>query len=219
MCATYITKVKKQVLEDFFAISLPDDFEGIDERINPFQTAHVVTRKNKSKLLTPMQFSLIPTWSKERKPKFATFNARIEDIETKPTWKGPFVQHHCVVPITNFIEPIYTGEFAGKMVSFDADELLVAAGIYSSWLDKQTGEVIDSFALIMQDAMPFVSKTGHSRSPIFLNKMASQNWIESEGEPALELKSWLTREKLIPELKVSIDRPMAKNWEKRIPKD
>ena len=65
-----------------------------------------------------MNFSLITSWSKERKPEFATHNARLfsedgDPIFKKPTWRGPFSSNHCVIPISKFVEPIYTGEYAG----------------------------------------------------------------------------------------------------------
>lgn len=56
-----------------------------------------------------MRYSLVPNWSKEAKVKFATHNARLESIDEKPTWKTVFSEQHCLVPLTDFIEPILPG--------------------------------------------------------------------------------------------------------------
>ncbi|MBX9767990.1 MAG: SOS response-associated peptidase [Bdellovibrionales bacterium] len=218
MCANYTVKAKVEVFQKFYEIPIPADFEEMDFRVVPFAKAPVLGGEGRGRALRMMQFSLIPNWSEDRKPKFATFNARIEDIQSKPTWKEPFQKFHCVVPMTSFIEPIYSGEFAGHMVSFDSTEMLSAAGIYNSWVDRRTGEVIDSFALIMQEAFPFVAKVGHERSPIFLSQADSKEWLGNEGERPDALKTFLREKSFVPDLKVSVDRPMASGWQKRIPK-
>ena len=218
MCATYVIKAHKDILKNRYGVSLPEDFEGIDERIVPFKTAPVIVNQEKKILLKPMQFSLIPPWSKDSKPKFATFNARVEDIDTKPTWKDSFKKRHCIVPITNFIEPIYTGDHAGQMVAFNPAEILSAAGIYSTWVNSKTGELLDSFAIIMTDALPFVNQVGHSRSPFFITNDAVQDWIRFPSENSQEMKEFLFQKKAAPLLHVTTDRPMANGWEKRIPK-
>jgi len=56
--------------------------------------------------LRPMRFSLLPSWSKEPKVKFATYNARVESILEKATWRTPFSRNHCLVPMTGFFEAI-----------------------------------------------------------------------------------------------------------------
>src|SRR5690606_26241174 len=86
-----------------------------------------------------MDFSLTPSWSKEYPAAFSTYNARLNRPKTKkipgkksseplqdkagqfvfeyiyemPTWREPFKQRRCLVPVSEFVESCYRGEYAG----------------------------------------------------------------------------------------------------------
>ena len=104
MCSQYALKVEAKTLSEKYNVQIPALLSAIDERFLPYKTAPVIVRTNGFEKLTPMNFSLVPSWSKEPKVKFATHNARIETITEKPTWKIPFKKQHCVVPMTRFFE-------------------------------------------------------------------------------------------------------------------
>ncbi len=189
MCSQYTIKTSAKKIADLYQLALQDLPEAdLDDHVFPHRQGWVVTKDG----LRRMNYSLIPVWSKERRPKFSTHNARLEEIETKPTWKGPFVNRHCVVPISAFIEPIRQGEHNGFWVGFSSgDNILSAAGLYSEWVDKETGEIIPSFAMITKDPYPFVEKTGHDRSPLLLTPESAKSWLKNEGEDPLKLKEFL----------------------------
>lgn len=216
MCAQYIIKENIRKLQEQLKIPLEIDGVTYPMRILPHTMAPVITPDQKIK---PMNFSLIPVWSKERKPKFATHNARLESIAVKPTWKRPFLHNHCVVPMTSFVEPIYTGEFAGNMVSFNSDVPLVAAGISDNWTDRSSGESIDSFAVVTSDPSDFVNTTGHDRQPVFIDPKLMDLWLNTDSKDPDYMMDMLLSIAITPTFTVSVDRPMAKGWEKRIPKD
>lgn len=164
------------------------DMEFKDLNVFPHQNAYII-RQNK---IIEASFSLIPSWSKERRPKFATYNARIETVLEKPTWKESFISNHCIVPITAFREPVYEGPYSGNIVQFyRKDEILLAAGIYNEWVNKETGEVVPSFAIVTKEPYPFIEKAGHDRSPLFLSKSNAQKWLNMENENELNQKEFL----------------------------
>lgn len=155
------------------------------------------------------------------KVKFATHNARIESVAEKPTWKRPFESRRALIPITRFIEPIYTGSFAGNMVQFHdpKDSTLFAAGIWDEWTDKQSGEVLESFSIITGEPPAFVAKIGHDRCPLFLKRDIADEWLEPTKKSAESLIKLLRGNIAKLELEVEVDRPMRPGWEKRIPKE
>lgn len=173
------------------------------ERILPHSKAVVVTAAG----ITTMKFSLIPYWSREAKVKYATYNARLETIEDKNAWRGPFLTNHCFVPMDAFIEPIYEGDLAGHMVRFDSDNLMYAAGIFDTWINKTTGEAIESFAIITSEPSPFVKSIGHDRQPLFLDLETAKYWNNLKGSNR-DLKDFLFEHSLTPNFKASIDRPL-----------
>ena len=127
--------------------------------------------------LNLFQYGLVPSWSKEAKLKFSTHNARIESVGEKPTWKRPFLSMHCVVPVSQFMEPIREGDYAGNEVSFKRKDrkLLFAAGIFDLW--KSAENKIRSFAILTKEASDFVRKVGHQREPVFIDQNSIQSWL------------------------------------------
>ncbi len=224
MCAQYLLHTTIDRLRKSLGLPLigvdHDDFT-IDLRILPYRLAPIVRGAPAGYQLIDANFSLIPSWAKEPKMKFATHNARIETVLEKPTWKKPFVKSRCVIPISRFVEPIYTNQFAGNMVRFfsKAEDLLWAAGIFDEWIHRDTGEVITSFSIITKDPPGFIFETGHDRCPLFLKPAAFSSWLDArEAHPEILMNTLLANE-AEHEFFAEIDRPMAKGWEKRIPKD
>lgn len=218
MCASYMIKQRNPQLLGFPVDLRIDDFEQYcDVVINPQRMGPVICLDSGRPVLTAMRFGLLPSWSKEPKVKFATHNARLETVDEKPVWKSVFVRRHALVPMTDFIEPIYEGQYAGNMVDFAAidGQFIYAAAVWDEWTNKETGEVIPSFSILTSAAPPFVAQTGHDRSPVFLDIHQGREWLSSEGQIASALKDFLVSAQKAPELTVSIQRPMRPGWEKR----
>lgn len=220
MCAQYLIKIKLKELKEKFGIVIPEGLkisEVIDERVLPHRFAPVLVGEGDKMILKLMNFSLIPSWSKERKVKFATHNARLETLAEKPTWKKPFESQHALVPLTRFVEPIYENELAGNMVQFfeKSGELLFAAALYDRWKDVKTGEVVDSFSIITTEPPEFIAKAGHDRCPLFLKREAWGEWLSSQRKQASELTQFLKQHEMNFDFGVEIDRPLAPGWEKR----
>jgi putative SOS response-associated peptidase YedK len=226
MCAQFTIETRRRNLARQFGLIDPGDDAEINGRFLPYHTAPVVVRQDGRRVLRPMQFSLLPSWSKEKRVKFATHNARLFSrdersgrevaVYEKPTWRGPFARRHCLVPVSGFIEPIYHGELAGNMVCFAPKDhgLLAAAGIWDEWTSRESGEIIDSFTILTDDPHPFVKSIGHDRTPIFLKPEAFETWLAAEGSPA-DSAALLREMKAVLELEVSVDRPLKAGWEKR----
>lgn len=239
MCAQFLIKSRVSELAKKFGIELPPDFDpdqrqaaakskaaasaddSIDQRVLPYRSAPVVVSDHGHRVLKNMSFSLVPSWSKEPKVKFATHNARLETVAEKPTWKKPFLEQRCLIPITHFIEPIYINKLAGNMVQFysKSERVLAAAGIYDIWTNKQTGEVLESFSILTDEPPKFVAGVGHDRCPVFLKESAFDAWLSEEKKDPKSLLALLNKNRDELDLDVKIDRPLAKGWEKRVPKE
>ncbi|MEQ1878734.1 MAG: SOS response-associated peptidase family protein, partial [Bdellovibrionia bacterium] len=199
-------------------------------RIAPHLPAPVIIETKNGRELRMMNFSLIPSWSKEARPKFATYNARLETpdertggatyIFQKPTWKQAFERRHCLVPIDKFVEPAYHGKLAGNMVSFsqESEEPMTAAGIWETWENRETGEIVESFTILTDDPIPFVEKSsGHDRSPVFLNRDAFAEWLATDAhqKDGVHWIKFLRKHRADYDLEINVDRPMKPGWEKR----
>lgn len=189
------------------------------KRIYPKDFAPVLVSGSESNTqLKTMHFSLIPNWAKERKIKFATHNARLDSttktgvqhIFEKPTWRAPFKSNHCLLPFKRFYESSHEGEYRGNMISFESSEseYMLAAGIFDEWLDRSTGEVVESFAILTDDPNSFIEKCGHDRSPVFLEHSNALQWLTNSWSSPREAYQFLKNQKVYPAFKVTIDRKL-----------
>lgn len=185
MCARYGSATEFYLLQKTYKLSLPSIITLPQQIIYPHTPAPAVVRESESLQLKLMNYSLIPHWSKERKPKFATYNARIEEVLSKPSWKEPFKSRRCLIPIKFFIESVHEGPFAGHNISIEAKDhhLLSAAGIWDSWTDLSSGNQIESMAIITGEPPSDILKAGHDRCPIFLAEEKWNEWLTAKMPP------------------------------------
>lgn len=219
MCAQFMIRADLRKLENLYGFKVPKNWDDLSwsDRIVPQTLAPVILLNKEGRTLRRMRFSLLPSWSKEEKVKFATHNARLETVREKPTWRKPFERFRCIVPVSGFIEPIYEGERAGHMVEFRAksDGILHAAGIFDRWVSPEDStKQIFSFAIITTDPNSFVEGVGHDRMPIFLSEENIDQWMNKDSDPDA-LYALLNDEHLDLEYELSNDRPMRPGWEKR----
>jgi putative SOS response-associated peptidase YedK len=87
-------------------------------------------------------------------------------------------------------------------------EILAAAAIWDQWVNKETGEVLESFSILTDNASLFVKKIGHDREPVFIKDTFFEEWLscpETKGE--LLIKS-LRSNKAQYDYDVAVDRPL-----------
>ncbi len=225
MCSQFTIKFSQAELFKHLA-NLKLNFSPLDGKLpsRAFPGTQTLALKHEEEsdqagLFEWMRFGLIPRWAKEEKVPFATHNARIETLLEKPTWKDAFLKRHCVIPMSGFIESIYTGKHAGFCVEIAAPDkgILFAAGIWEAWENKKSGEVLESFSVITRDPYPQVQKVGHDRSPIFLSLDGIKTWLKMKGPGEKQIKDLLDLT-FTPKFEIENDRPLKPGWEKRIPK-
>lgn len=186
MCARYGTAAEFNLFERTYRVSLPPAMVLPQQIIYPHMPAPVVVNAHDgAREVRLMNYSLVPNWSQVRKPKFATYNARIEEVLNKPSWREPFKSRHCLVPVQYFIESVYTGPYAGHNISIAAKDhhLLSAAGIWDTWVDRASGEVLESVAILTSEPPADVLEAGHDRCPIFVPADGWTKWLEAKMTP------------------------------------
>lgn len=214
MCAQFSLQIAAEDLRNL-GIAVSPALEAIDERFLPYTKIPVIVQTPQGLKLTPMNFSLVPAWSKEPKVKFATHNARIETVAEKPAWREPFLSKHCLIPLTNFFESVYEGPHAGHIVSFQSENpLLLAAGLFDVWVNPETKEPLFSCTILTTEPSPFILENGHDRTPIFLNFTDGKAWLTLRASEK-EMVAFLLAKNIYPNLQVTRDRPLKSGWEKR----
>ena len=90
--------------------------------------------KDGARRLEVMRWGLIPYWAKDIKSGFSTFNARGEEVETKPAFREAFQRRRCLVPLDSFYEWKKTA--AGKQpyaIALADRRLMAMAGLWETW--------------------------------------------------------------------------------------
>src|SRR5690606_13890227 len=96
------------------------------------------------------RWGLIPWFAKKLDFRYSTNNARSEELENKPTFRTPWKRgQRCIIPADWFDEPNWE---SGKNVWWRfkrADgEPWALAGLWDTWRDNETGEMIDSYTML-----------------------------------------------------------------------
>ncbi len=220
MCAEY--QINKQPVEIREWLKRHGESDSSDYRPRVKLFSHAPIVYGEEFRIESMSFSLKPPAM-----KFATFNARLYDFDDrthrivpmgeKRTWKKPLAESRCLVPMTGFVEPIYTGDHAGEMVEFEdtIQDMIFAAGVYEVSVDPKSGANYRGFSIIMDQPNDFIRSVGHHRQPVFLKDSAFEQWLSADLDSAGAMKV-LATERLSLSLKVKTGRKMAKGWEKRI---
>ena len=98
-------------------------------RGNPFKDpghfTNVLTVRDSERVFQPMRFRVRPKGSKEEIPsKYNVFNARLDSLEKRKTWKSIFMKNHGLLPFVRFFEWV---ESDGKkqLISFKPESCLL----------------------------------------------------------------------------------------------
>jgi putative SOS response-associated peptidase YedK len=166
-------------------LDLKIDFDEIGEyqpRWNAAPTSKlpVVVSAAGSRILTLMRWGLIPSWAKDLKIGYSTFNARAESLTTRAAFRGAWrARRRCLVLADGY----YEWRDADKQpfaVTLANRGPMTLAGIWDDWRSP-AGERIKSFAIITTAANALLAPL-HDRMPVVI---APDRWADWLGENAL----------------------------------
>ncbi len=141
----------------------------------------VITNKD-SELIQLYNWGLIPHWAKDVTIRKNTLNARMETINQKPSFRDA-AKNRCLVLVDGFYEWQWLDDKGKKkqkyLITLPDDEAFAFGGIYNDWVDKSTGEVINTYTILTTDANYFMSIIHNSqkRMPLILNKDTEKDWL------------------------------------------
>ena len=137
------------------------------------------------RVLGPARWSLTPSWSDTLELPYPTFNARVETLGSKPTFRTALSHHRALIPATAYYEwSTVEGKKQPHAVSLEGHPLMVFAGLYSVWSKAPTPVV--TATIITQDAPKSISWL-HPRSPVVLGQQHWDWWLnpETRGDQAM----------------------------------
>ena len=151
-----------------------------------FKPSPVITTE-KPREFQLMQWGLIPWWSKSAADaaqiRMRTLNCISEEMFEKSSFKDAAGDgRRCLVPCTGFFEWRW---FKGGKIKYPyfihhrTEKVFSLAGLYSSWTDKSTGEIRDTYTVLTSRANPLLEKIHNSkkRMPVVLAREYEKDWL------------------------------------------
>jgi putative SOS response-associated peptidase YedK len=170
---------------------------GLPPRYNIAPTQQVLAcRQDASGKLeaTAFRWGLIPFWAKDASIGNRMINARAETVAEKPAYRAAFRHRRCVVFADGFYEWRKTGSAKTPYyISLESGEPFAFGGLWESWTDKESGEIVESTTLITRSANEFMRPL-HHRMPMILERDAASAWLDGDNSTmtadAPNLRAW-----------------------------
>ncbi len=192
MCGRYVVVSKITEIEERFQVKVPFDFPP-NFNIAPGSKVPVIT-SDQPDVLQFFQFGLTPFWAKK---KMYFFNARAEGdqnadndpcyaggmgIISKPAFRKPIRSQRCLIIADAFIEGTTVQKLdKPHLVHLGKDDRPFAfAGIWDEWVDKESGEIVQSCAIITTVPNELLQRIPHHRSPVILSRADERRWLDPE---------------------------------------
>jgi putative SOS response-associated peptidase YedK len=151
--------------------------------ISPGQDVPVITLEPEGNTIGLMRWGFVPSWADDPKIGYKMFNARIETIQEKPTFRSSFISRRCLVPASYFYEwKEEDGKKIPHCINVLNEKYFSMAGIFSHWTDKKTNIVLNTFSILTSSPNDDLSKI-HDRMPVILKPEAESTWLEKGSEP------------------------------------
>jgi putative SOS response-associated peptidase YedK len=128
---------------------------------------------------------LNPKTGKKDPPK-NTLNAVGEEMLKKPTYRHAALKRRCLVLSSGFYEWRHFAPAGSKKdiaypywVTLKDREYFFMAGIWQPWTDQETGETLDTFAIVTTKANTLLDQIHNKkqRMPVILSDALAREWI------------------------------------------
>ena len=153
--------------------------------VAPTQSVPVMRYGDGAWTLSKMRWWLVPSWSQGPSTKYSMFNAKAETLAKSRAYREPFARRRCIVPVTGYYE---WKKEAGQKVPYYIEPMdapgFCFAGLWDTWQDRSTGEVVDSCTIVTTAATAEMSEV-HHRMPVHFTKEQIIDWVSAETEVEL----------------------------------
>ena len=195
MCGRFVGAFNAEILIDEMSEALPlanmtialvDDGQLFAPNYNtaPTHTVPILRHEDSVVVVDPMQWGLVPSWSKDPTVGSKMINARSETITEKPSFRQSVPSRRCIIPMSGFYEWDRTDpkRKVPYFVTREDGRLMLVAGI---WTPSPALEGRHTFSLITRESVDDLSHI-HSRSPVEFHADDALEWM-CNLVPPLEL--------------------------------
>jgi putative SOS response-associated peptidase YedK len=149
-----------------------------------FPKTPVITNVERQKIQW-YHWGLLPHWATDISFRKNTLNAKIETISSKPSFKNS-IHNRCLVLADGFFEWKWLDR-QGKekqkyLITLPENEPFAFAGLWNTWINKQTGDIIETYTILTTEANEQMSIIHNSkkRMPMILTQNEEASWLENK---------------------------------------
>lgn len=178
------------------AIEVENRFNAKFKNISIFSTSEIyngftfpqtpVITNNNPLIIDFYYWGLIPFWAKTDEIRKNTLNAKIETLSEKPSFRI-CMNNRCLIIVDGFFEWQWLDN-KGKQkqkykITMPDYSLFAFGGLWSEWVNKETGEIIKSYTIVTTEANQLMSEIHNTkkRMPLILNLDNEKEWLN--GKP------------------------------------
>jgi putative SOS response-associated peptidase YedK len=148
------------------------------------------------------QWGLIPWFAKTPKLAYSTNNCRSETAATAASFKQSWQRgQRCLIPAVLFFEPNWeSGKNEWWTFRRADDQPWALAGLWNAWIDKDSGEVVESYTMLTMNAddhpimrrmhkpdPKLATDRQDKRSVVAIESDMTQTWLRGTTEEAQAL--------------------------------
>lgn len=201
MCGRFVVACERKDLIDLFELEeLAPGSEIFSHNIAPSQQVSIVVEREiegmPARQMHAARWGLLPAFAKDMSGP-PLFNARIETVLDKPSFKEAALLKRCVIPASGYFEWTQTEPKTPTYI-YPPEGMLGFAGIYWWWRDpqKESGDParwVLTCSILTKDAAPNLAAI-HDRSPVMLSPDSLAAWLAPDFETSPELLAALQSE-------------------------
>ncbi|MFH1628731.1 MAG: SOS response-associated peptidase [Pseudomonadota bacterium] len=157
--------------------------------IAPLQKVLSIIHHNGNRLGL-LRWGLVPAWAQDIAIASKLINARLETLETKPSFRNAFKRRRCLIPADGFYEWKATGRHKQPWYfTLRSGGTFAFAGLWETWKGVKDA-AYHSCTIITTTADDAMRKI-HHRMPVILTADVHTAWLNPENQDPGQLKAVL----------------------------
>jgi len=193
MCGRFTLTVNQDELSEHFGcpIIVPDYRPRYN--VAPSQVMPVLVGNHGEKHIEMMKWGLVPYWAKDGKIGNKLFNARMETVAEKPTFRDSLGRRRCIVPADGYYEWMKEGKSKQPLrIVLENGGLFGFAGLWDSWINEE-GKTLLTFSILTTAPVESISYI-HNRMPFILRRKDEEYWLRENRKMTVpEAAEFLSR--------------------------
>jgi putative SOS response-associated peptidase YedK len=137
--------------------------------------------------LSMLYWGLVPYWAPGKSIGARMINARSETLKEKPSFREAYQRRRCLILADGYYEWQRSGAVKQPyFISLRAGEPFGMAGIWERWRDRQSGETLESCAIVTTGPAASIAHI-HDRMPVIVPSAAHAEWLDPENRDIASL--------------------------------